>query len=815
MRRKAILSVKWLAVLGLVFSLTRFSFTQSPGKDRIVRAIDDASPVMLRGNVHPMVQPRYDQGPVEDSFKLEHVTLLFKPTPSQQASFAALLDQQQNPSSPDFHKWLAPEEFANRFGLSQHDLEKVVTWLEARGLNVTQRARGRNWVTFSGTAAQVQAAFHTEIHHYLVKGRTYYANASVPAVPSALAEVVLGFRSLDNYRLKPRSVVRRVNPSLRPNFTSSVSGNNFLAPADFAIIYDVSGLYSSGIDGTGQSIAVMGQTNILMSDVEAFRRASGLPANDPTVILIPGSPDPGVVSADITEASLDVEWSGAVAKNATILYVNSGTANGVLDSLQYTIDQNLAPVISISYGACEQDWGSSNLQFAEVLAQQANSQGMTIVAASGDSGATDCDFSTNPNVPVTIATHGLAVDAPASLPEVTGMGGTEFNEGSGTYWLPAPAQDVSPSALSYIPEVVWNSTSQTNGLLAGGGGASAIFLKPSWQTGNGVPDDNARDVPDVSLNASTDHDGYLFCSQGSCVNGYRNSSQNLLVAGGTSGGAPTFAGLVALINQQINSPQGNVNPVLYALAASSPDAFHDITTGNNIEPCQAGTTDCPAGGPIGYSAAVGYDLASGLGSIDALNLATAWSAFSSTNSEDFRLGVTPSKLTIHAGSSGTATIAVTPINNFSGSVSFTCRLSSTLAGTTCSVNPTSASPGGSTTVTITTTSSASTFPAPPHINRFGGWLLAILALACLLLMVLPRPRRGGPQSLLWSVAPRQVALGVMLAALWAASLSCGSGGSPSSGGTPTPAPTPETGVVIVQGSGPSTSHNVPISVTVD
>ena len=815
MRRKAILWVKWLAVLGLVFSLTPFAFTQSPGRERILEVIDNASPVALRGNVRTMFRPENDMGPVEGSFKLENISLMFKLTQSQQADLTALLEEQQDPSSPNYHHWLTPEQYADRFGLSQNDINQVKAWLQAQGFQVTQTARSRNWVSFSGTAAQVQAAFQTEIHHFSLNGETYYANATEPCVPSALADVVLGIHALDNYRLKPRSVFRHVKTEPNPNFTSSISGNTFVAPGDFATIYDVNSLYATGIDGTGQSIAVMGQTNILMSDVEAFRRASGLPANDPTVILIPGSPDPGVVSADLTEASLDVEWSGAVAKNATILYVNSGTANGVLDSLQYTIDQNLAPVISISYGACEQDWGSSNLQFAEVLAQQANSQGMTIVAASGDSGATDCDFSTNPNIPVTIATHGLAVDAPASLPEVTGMGGTEFNEGSGTYWLPAPTQDVSPSALSYIPEVVWNGTSQTNGLLAGGGGASASFPKPSWQTGNGVPADNARDVPDISLNASTDHDGLLFCSQGSCVSGYRDSSQNLLVAGGTSAGAPTFAGLVALINQQINSPQGNVNPVLYALAASSPEAFHDITTGNNMEPCQAGTTDCPAGGPIGYSAAVGYDLASGLGSIDALNLVTAWSAFSSTNSEDFRLGVTPSKLTIHAGSSGTATIAVTPINNFSGSVSFICRLSSTLAGTTCSVNPTSESPGGSTTVTITTTSSASTFPAPPHINRFGGWLLAILALACLLLMVLPRPRRGGPQSLLWSAAPRQVALGVMLAALWAASLSCGSGGSPSSGGTPTPTPTPETGVVIVQGSGPSTSHNVPISVTVD
>jgi subtilase family serine protease len=814
MRRKAILLVKWLAVLGLVFSLTRFSFTQSPGKGRIVRAIDDSSPVTLRGNVRPMFRPENDMGPVEASFKLENISLMFKLTESQQASLTALLDELQNPSSPNFHQWLTPEQFANHFGLSQNDLEKVVTWLQAQGFTVTQTARSRTWVSFSGTAAQVQGAFQTEIHHFSLNGETYYANATEPSVPSALAEVVLGFRSLDNYRLKPRSVVRRVSSSLKPNFTSSVSGNHFLAPGDFATIYDVNALYSGGIDGTGQSIAVMGQTALYNngSDITAFRTAAGLSANSPTLMLVPGSSNPGVISGDIDEASLDVEWAGAVAKNTTVIFVyaNPNTGKGVLDSLVYTIDQNLAPVITISYGACEASWGTANLNALALLGQQANSQGQTIVAASGDSGAADCDSS------VTVAAHGLAVDAPASLPYVTGMGGTEFNEGSGTYWQPAPNQDVSPSALSYIPEVVWNDTSQTDGLLSGGGGASAYFSKPSWQTGTGVPDDNARDVPDISLNASTGHDEFLFCSQGSCVSGFRASDQSLMVAGGTSTAAPTFAGLVALIGEQINSPQGNVNPILYALAASSPEAFHDITTGNNMEPCQTGTTDCPSGGPIGYSAAVGYDLASGLGSIDALNLATAWSAASSTgNSEDFRLGVTPSKLTIHAGSSGTASVSATPINNFSGSVSFTCRLSSTLAGTTCSVNPTSVSSGGSTTVTVTTTSSASHFPAPPPIDRFGQWRLATLALACLLLMVLSRRRRGEPQPLLRSAALRQVALGVVLAALWAASLSCGGGSNSSSGGTPTPTPTPETGVVIVQGSGPSTSHSVPISVTVN
>jgi subtilase family serine protease len=249
--------------------------------------------------------------------------------------------------------------------------------------------------------------------------------------------MVLGIRALDNYRLKPRSVFRKVKTEPMPNFTSSISGNTFVAPGDFAIIYDVNNLYSSEIDGTGQKIAVMGQTDLYGggSDITAFRNAAGLPANPPTVVLVPGSSDPGVVSGDIDEASLDVEWAGAVAKNATIIYVNSTEVFNY--SLEYAIDQDVAPVISISYGACEANWGPSSLNALALLGQQANTQGQTIVAAAGDSGAADCDSPTSPTSIVTVATHGLAVDAPASAPYITGMGGTEFNEGSGTYWKTA------------------------------------------------------------------------------------------------------------------------------------------------------------------------------------------------------------------------------------------------------------------------------------------------------------------------------------------------------------------------------------------
>ncbi len=601
--------------------------------------------VWLEGNRRAVFGPENDLGPVPDSLRLENIHLIFKPTTDQQSNLEALLEQQQNRSSPLYHRWLTPEQFAGQFGLSANDVAQVIAWLQSQGFSVTQIARSRRWVSFTGTAAQVRSTFLTEIHNYSVGGKTYYANASEPAVPAALADVVLGFTALDNYGAKPRSVFHEVAASPQPEFTSYLSGKNFLAPGDFAVIYDVNALYSMGIDGTGQNIAVMGQTDLYTdgtgpaSDVTTFRSVSGLPANPPVANLVPGVSDPGVVSTDVQEASLDVEWSGAVAVKATINFVNGGASGVYSQAFPYAVDNpSLGSVITLSYGNCEANWTSSDRNTFDSLATQANAQGQTIVAAVGDSGAADCDYST-PTTTVTSATHGLAVDFPGSSPYVTGMGGTEFNEGNGNYWLPAPNSggvDVSPSALSYIPEVVWNDTlssqNTSNTLLAGGGGASTYVAKPSWQVGV-TPNDNARDVPDVSLNASSLHDAYLVCVQGSCINGYRNATLNLTVAGGTSAASPTFGAIVALLDEELGKPQGNINPILYAMAvgtsleaATEPAAFHDITTGNNMVPCTAGSTGCPASGEIGYTAGPGYDQASGLGSVDAYNLITLWNA---------------------------------------------------------------------------------------------------------------------------------------------------------------------------------------------
>jgi uncharacterized protein (TIGR03437 family) len=581
---------------------------------RITQPVDNLQRSVVAGSLHPKAlaaaQAGNDQGRVAPSLELPYITLTIAPSASQQADLEKLLVEQQTPGSPNYHRWLTPEEYGQRFGASDADLSKITQWAQQQGLQVISVARGRNSIAVSGTAAQVEAAFQTQIHSYLVDGQTHFANASEPSVPTAFASMVKGIRGLNDFRMKPRlrpSLSK--SSSIKPNYTGG-QGIHYIAPGDFATIYDVTPLYAAGINGTGQKIAIAGQIEVNLSDIEQFQSMFNLPANDPQMLLVPGSRNPGSnsTSGDLAESDLDLEWSDAVAPNATTIFVYS---SDVMTSLQYAIDQNLAPVVSVSYGSCEPETPGSEYNAYAQWAQQGNAQGITWFAASGDDGAADCADSQNP---------GLAVDLPGSVPEVTSVGGTEYVEGTGTYWN-ATNNANGASALSYIPETTWNDSAEDGEPSASGGGASILFPKPSWQTGPGVPADNARDVPDVSLNASDDHDGHLVYTSGS-----------LQVYGGTSVSAPSFAGLTALLNQHLGSGGvGNINPNLYALARSNSSIFHDVTTGNNIV-----TISCPRREPnctasaVGYYAGVGFDQTTGLGSVDAYKLVMGWNGGSVT-----------------------------------------------------------------------------------------------------------------------------------------------------------------------------------------
>jgi subtilase family serine protease len=751
----------------LLLLTSTLCLAQSP-VDRLTAPIESGLTVPLKGNLHGGARPEFDQGRVDGSMAMQAVSLVFKPSPAQQSALDQLLAQQQDRMSPNYHKWLTPAQFGDRFGMSKSDLDKVVSWLQSQGFTVTRIANSRNEVFFRGTAAQVESAFHTELHHYLVNGEMHFANATEPSVPAALSGVALAIRNLHNFEPKPRARVRKVPASeVSPHFTSSISGSHFLAPDDFATIYHVQGLYGAGIDGTGQKIAVIGQSAINLADVQNFRKAAFplLPHKDPTLLLVPSSGNSTTCPGDEGESDLDVEWSGGVAKNASIILVYEGVpsgqtcsnrTNGAFDALDYTVNAvpQIAPIISISYGLCENTNSAVGITQAQALslrtlAQQANTQGQTITSASGDNGAADCE-----DPQTTSAVRGLAVDIPAAIPEVTGVGGNEFTGDSATcpstgcpsntapadppYWSGSGVgTDTISSALEYIPEMAWNDTLDTTDnpqgfLSASGGGASIYFAKPTWQTGTGVPNDAKRDVPDIAVNASPFHDAYLFCSEdgqngtkvSTCTSGFRDSSQALSVVGGTSAGAPTFAAILALVDQSLiasgfeSAPGlGNVNPTLYQLAGSNPTSFNDVTSGsNNIVPCTKATPNCPASGQFGFSTGTGYDQVTGLGSVSANTLAAAWAG-----TPNFTLQPSAATFSVVAGNSAQVTVTVHPLNGFNAALTFTC--SDPASESTC-VPPSGATTQSSVTFNLTTTAPTARLGSP--FSRRGSVFYALL-----------------------------------------------------------------------------------------
>jgi len=678
--------------------------------------------VALKGNVHGFAKSANDLGLADSSRVMQGVTLVFRPSAAQQRDLEKSLAELGDPASANYHKYLTPKQFGQRYGMSSNDLNKITTWLDSQGFTNIKVANSRNEISFDGTVRQVESAFAVEMHHYLVDGVVHLANAGEPMIPPSLAGAVVNVSGLNDFAPKPR-----VKAS--PHLTSYVTGNHFLTPGDFAAIYGVSSLYTAGFDGTGQKIAVIGQSSVSTTDLNNFRSAAGLSASTVTMTLVPSNSTSTQCSGDEGESELDLEWSGGVAKGATIIFVYAGLVSGdtgcsnrsnnVWNALDYAVQNNVAPFISTSYGFCESGLGSA---FAgpggtlELLAQQAQSQGQTIVAAAGDAGAADCEDITSKS-----ATTGLAVDAPGSLPEVISAGGNEFQgDGAGTvsgsppatsaaatqYWGPSGTGSDGPvvvTALGYIPEEGWNDTTASiqagGGLSATGGGASIYFTKPSWQMSTGVSSDNKRDVPDISLSASPDHDAYLVCSTdmdpSSCTTAFRDSSipsstcpsgSCFTGVGGTSASAPTFAAILAIINQSLgNVPPTGLAPLnarLYQLASNYPNSFHDVTSGDNKVPCTSSTTDCPAGTTtIGFTAAAGYDEVTGLGSVNAATLAQNFTA------PGFLLTPNAGSYQVSQGASAPVTVTVTAFNGFSGPITYTC--SDTVSESTCT-GPTTA-----------------------------------------------------------------------------------------------------------------------------
>lgn len=730
---------------------------------RITQAIDETQLVPIKGT-HPLARPEFDRGVVPDSTPMNRMLLLLQRSPDQEAALQKLMLDQMSKSSPNFHNWLTPAQFGAQFGPADADVQTVTNWLGGHGFHDIKVATGRLTIEFSGDVGLVRNTFHTDIHHFFVNGEMRQANVSAPMIPAALTPVVAGIVSLNNF---PKQSMRHTAgtfsgtrngkgiPQLTGPPNCGTTGNpacSFfgVGPADFAAIYDI----PSTLTGAGSKVAIVGFSDIDPNDVQSFRTLFGLPNNPP--VIVHNGPAPGISgpTGEEGEADLDVEWSGAVAPMAEIDFVVSEgtlTADPLELSSLYVVDNNTDDIMSLSFGSCELNLAQTGENvFFDGVWEQAAAQGISVFVSAGDQGSAGCDdFNTE-----ALATNGLAVNGIASTPFNVAVGGTDFDDVGNqtpTFWNTTNAAGTQQSVIGYIPERAWNNscaataTSGTlnsvcagaaaNGIVAGAGGPSTCgnvnsttgacisgYAKPPWQTGTGVPADGVRDLPDVSLFASAGSQSdsfYAVCEADAGSSCSSTGQFSVLVVGGTSASSPSFAGILALIEQSertrvpgSSGRQGNANFVFYKIAQTAANVcssssrtspttgpgtcvFNDVTKGNNSVPCAANS---PAGsspncssttsGTNGvlvepsqtttpaWTTTTGYDLATGLGSVNVANLATAWGtavgAFNPTITSTKVNGGT-SQVTITHGTTVTLAATVAPQSGSgtpSGDVSF-------------------------------------------------------------------------------------------------------------------------------------------------
>lgn len=629
-------------------------FSRSLSAQVIDRAAStNAAEVKTLANHHPQwANPANDAGLLPADRALDSITIVLTRSPQQEAAFQQFLADQQDPASPSYHRWLTPAQIAQRFGPSEAQTSAVARWLQSQGLHVGWIAPSRAFIGFGGTAAQVGSAFQTEMHSYRVNGIERISVSSDPILPAALAPSVKSIRGLFTVEDQPLHSARTMSSDV-PEVTFNRS--HYLAPADFTAIYDV----SSGSAGAGQTIGIVGRSRTDSADFDNFRQITHATFADPTEVVPTafGGVDPGppltappsstTNTGDQLEATLDVLRAGSVAPAANLLLVVATSASGGIDAdAQYLVNTSPLPaqIMNISFGACESGVGSAGVAYWDSLFQQAAMEGISVFVSSGDSGASGCDIafaappvSPAPNSPNYICSSSYA----------TCVGGTEFNDTTdpSQYWSSTNQPNLQ-SALGYIPEGAWNeplTTTSTPQASASGGGVSSFIPTPSWQTGTGVPAARTgRYTPDLAFSASA-HDGYFACFAAAgapCVSA-ANGSYQFEYLFGTSAAAPSMAAITALLNEKLGSAQGNLNPQLYTMAASSPSSFHDVTVASSgVANCQlaipsmcnnsAPSATALTGGQPGYAITAGYDEVTGLGSLDVANFLNSYLPAKST-----------------------------------------------------------------------------------------------------------------------------------------------------------------------------------------
>ncbi len=702
--------------------------------------------VALPGNVHRLARAQLDAGEAPSTLRPNGLDIVFTKSAEQERALRELLAAQQDRTSPQYHKWLTPAQYGQRFGVSDAALAAVTHWLKSNGLSVGQLPAGRGHLPFFGSKAQVEDALHTRIHLFALAGAQHYANVSAPMVPGSLATAIDAIRGLNDFHPRPgvhppsagpRGSLPLVGNTSAPSFALPATyypGSNqypgYVGPTDFAIMYNLQPVYSQGFTGAGVTIAIAAQSDVDPSVLTTFWSAFGvsgpsfgLPAQQFTTLHVPansGGSDPHQTNdGNEDEAYLDTEILGALAPGAQLILVSDQDA-GI--AAQYAIDANLAAILNISFGACESAEGSANAAIASMYAQ-AVAEGITITVSSDDSGVVGCIGQSDLGAANDVNSNGFAVNGLASTPYNLAVGGTDFNVlssgAAALYWTTTNQTGTLASTLSHVPEMVWNDScanpvfasaygngdaiafcntstigSQSNpfiDILGGGSGISSCtttngsgdciggYAQPSWQQGvlgiTNATSLGGRAIPDVSMIATL----WLMCSYDTtpcdptqAPTFPPDATGTVKVLEGTSAAAPSVAAIVALIDQtQISATltdgrQGLLNPTLYSLAATeygSPatvaacDAsqgvignaacvFYDVTAGSSAQPCKAsgyatsaagsspastcGTESGHAtgimeiGGVRSYAAGTGFDIASGLGSINAAALVAAF-----------------------------------------------------------------------------------------------------------------------------------------------------------------------------------------------
>jgi subtilase family serine protease len=588
-------------------------YAQIPERSLITARTEENNRVTLRGNTRSEAIAANDRGRVADTTKLEHLFLLLQRAPEREQALVSMIDQLHDPKSPNFHKWLTPEQIGANYGASDADLRVIHGWLEGHGFTVNQTYTNRMLIDFTGTTGQIRTAFHTEIHQLLVDGEKHMANMTDPEIPAALATAVKGVVSLNDFR--PRKMMKRVAKPADAEFTISpgcgfltglrdnTSACEALMPADLATIYNLTPLFTAGISGKGQTVVVIEDEDAYsLGDWNSFRKVAGLSRPYPYGTISQTHPapptgpnnctDPGDLN-DTTDAevAIDMEWASAAAPNAAIVVAvcdDSGATFGGLIALENILNAPGASttgpaVISISYGESESQNGATQNAAYNTTYQQGAAEGVSIFVSSGDEGAA----SSNANG--ADSTRGITVSGFTSTPYNISVGGTDFSDSysgtQSTYWSPTNSASSYGSALSYMPEIPWNDSCADNLIIN--------FLGTYYSSNliNGFGPSGVGLCNTYPFNTTSD-----LLTTGSGSGGPSNCATGAPTTSGAPASGGTCAGYAKPSWQSVvGNPSDGVRdiPDVSLMAANGVwNHFYIVCLSNPVEGSSAGATPC-------------------------------------------------------------------------------------------------------------------------------------------------------------------------------------------------------------------------------